>query len=158
MTDLATFTTYEALVAQMRARRIALGMSQLSVDARAGLPDGYTAKVEAMLTNPSAKNARGIGRESLPLLLGALGLELAAHAQSGRASKSQNETTALLMTATQKAMSDRGRKGAEIRLAKIPPAQRRAIARKAARARWDKHRKEKAATKRTKCAVLAAVE
>lgn len=158
MSDLATFTTYEALIAQMRARRIKMGMSQLAVDARAGLPDGYCAKVEAMLTNPTAKNARSIGRESLPLMLGALGLELAVHAQSGRASKSQNETINLLMSATQKAMADRGRKGAELRLAKIPPAQRRAIARKAARARWDKHRKEKAATKRSRCAVPPAPE
>lgn len=158
MTDLATFTTYEALIAQMRARRIALGMSQLAVDARAGLPDGYTAKIEASLTNPSAKNARSIGRESLPLMLGALGLELAAHAHSGRASKSQNETIALLTEATRKAMSDRSMKAAEQRLIKIPPAKRRAIARKAARARWEKHRKEKAATKRTRCAVPAPAE
>lgn len=150
MSEPATFTTYEALVAQMRSRRIELGLSQLAVDARAGLPDGYTAKCEAMLTNPNARNARGIGRESLPLLLGALGLELAAHAKSSLASKSQNETIALLLTSTRKAMSDRGRKGGELRMAKIPPAKRRAIARKAARARWEKHRKEKAATKRTR--------
>lgn len=141
MSDLATFTTYDALVAQMRARRIALGMSQLAVDARAGLPDGYTAKVEAMLTNPSAKNARSIGRESLPLLLGALGLELAAHARPSRASKNSSAINV---------MSERGKKGQAIWKVRTTPSKRRAIARKAARARWDKHRKEKAATKRTR--------
>lgn len=158
MSEPATFTTFEQMVAVFRARRIELGMSQLAVDARAGLPDGYTAKIEASLTNPAARNARSIGRESLPLMLGALGLELATYAQRGRASKSQNETIALLTEATRKAMADRSRKAAEQRMLKIPPAKRRAIARKAAQARWAKHRKEKAATKRSKQAMVPAGE
>ena len=158
MTEPVTFTTWDALIATFRARRIELGLSQLDVDEMAGLASGYCGKLEASLTNPSAKNARGIGRESLPLMLGALGLELATHAQRGRASKSQNETMALLMSATRKAMSERGRKGAQSRLVKIPPAKRRAIARKAARARWERHRKEKAAAKRSRQAMVPAGE
>lgn len=158
MNQAPSFTTFDALVAAMRARRIELGLSQLAVDELAGLPSGYQGKLEAMLSNPNAKNARGIGRDSLPLVLGALGLEIAVHASSGKASKSTNETISLLLSATRKAMSERGRKGAEMRQEKVAPAKRRAIARKAARARWDKHRKEKAATKRTKCAVPSAPE
>ncbi|WP_420104546.1 helix-turn-helix domain-containing protein [Bosea sp. (in: a-proteobacteria)] len=146
MSETATFTTYEALIAAMRARRISLGMSQLSVDARAGLPDGYTAKIEAMLTNPTAKNARSIGRESLPLMLGALGLELATHARPSRASKKASPLNV---------MSERGKKGQAIWKCRTTGKQRRANARKAALARWEKHRKEKAATKRTRCAVPA---
>ena len=150
MSEPATFTTYEAMIAAMRQRRIQKGLSQLAVDELAGLPSGYCGKLEAILTNPNARNARGIGRDSLPLMLGALGLELGLHAQSGRASKSTNETIALLLTSTRKAMSDRGRKGAEMRQEKVSPAKRRAIARKAARARWEKYRKEKTATKRSR--------
>lgn len=144
MSEPATFTTYEALIAAMRARRISLGMSQLSVDARAGLPDGYTAKIEAMLTNPTAKNARSIGRESLPLLLGALGLELATHARHSRASKKASPLNV---------MSERGKKGQAIWKCRTTEKQRRANARKAALARWEKHGKKKPTTKRARCAV-----
>lgn len=143
----ATFTTYDALIAQMRARRIALGLSQLAVDEIAGLPSGYVGKIEASLTNPAAKNARSIGRESLPLMLGALGLELSTHAQHSRASKKAKPHNV---------MSERGKKGQAIWKCRSTAKQRRANARKAAQARWEKHRKEKAATKRSRCAVPAA--
>ncbi len=66
----------EELAAVMRDRRRQLGWSQIELDARSGLPDGYTAKLEAIVTNPAASNARGLGRLSLPLMLGALELEL----------------------------------------------------------------------------------
>lgn len=141
MADVETFTTHEALIAAMRKRRIELGLSQLAVDELAGLPSGYQGKLEAMLTNPGAKNARGIGRESLPLVLGALGLELAAHARPSRASKTASKNSAL---------SERGKKGQAIWKCRTTPKQRRDAARKAARARWEKHRKEKAATRRTR--------
>jgi hypothetical protein len=67
----------EDLTAACLARRRGLRLSQLDVDHLAGWADGYQAKLEASLTNPAAKNARMIGRESLPLLLGALKLRLA---------------------------------------------------------------------------------
>lgn len=137
----ATFTTYEALIATLRARRIALGLSQLAVDDLAGLPSGYCAKIEISISNPNAKNARSIGRESLPLMLGALGLELATHAQHSRASKKAKPHNV---------MSERGKKGQAIWKCRSTPEQRRASARKAAQARWAKHRKERSATKRSK--------
>lgn len=149
MADVETFTTHEALIAAMRKRRQELGLSQLDVDHMSGLATGYCAKIEASLTNPSAKNARSIGRESLPLMLGALGLELAAHARPSRASKTASKNSAL---------SERGKKGQAIWKCRTTPKQRRDAARKAARARWEKHRKEKAATKRRRCAVPAAIE
>ena len=141
MTDPVSFTTWDALIAAFRARRIELGMSQLDVDDAAGLASGYTGKLEASLTNPSARNARSIGRESLPLMLGALKLNLAVDARPGRASEKQNK---------HKTLSERGKKGQAIWKVRTTPKQRRANARKAAQARWAKHRKEKAATKRTK--------
>lgn len=74
--DAAGIQCLEELAVVMRQRRHQLGWSQLELDARSGLPDGYTAKLEAMITNPTASNARGLGRLSLPLMLGALQLEL----------------------------------------------------------------------------------
>ena len=64
------------LIRAMRERRIQLGLSQLALDDLAGLPSGYSGKCEAVLTNPKARNARSIGKDSLPLLLAALGLQI----------------------------------------------------------------------------------
>lgn len=149
MNEPVTFTTWDALIATFRARRIELGMSQLDVDDAAGLASGYCGKLEASLTNPTAKNARGIGRESLPLMLGALKLNLAVDARPSRAFQKQNK---------HKTLSERGKKGQAIWKVRTTPKQRRANARKAAQARWAKHRKEKAATKRSKQAMVPAGE
>jgi hypothetical protein len=149
MNEPVTFTTWDALIATFRARRIQLGLSQLDVDDLAGTPSGYTGKLEASLTNPAAKNARSIGRESLPLMLGALKLQLSVDARPGRASENRNR---------HKTLSDRGKKGQAIWKVRTTPKQRRANARKAAQARWAKHRKEKAATKRSRQAMVAAGE
>lgn len=140
MTEQISFTTFDVLVGELRARRIRLGLSQLAVDALAGLPDGYTAKCEAMLTNPAAKNARGIGRESLPLLLGALGVQLTLDASGKEGRKSEREIRQLQTTALSKFLAERSRKGQEARTRKVSPQRRRAIARKAARARWAKRK------------------
>jgi predicted transcriptional regulator len=67
---------FDELATALRNRRLELGMSQLELDHRSGLPDGYTAKLELVASNPTAKNARNIGRLSLPLMLEALGLTL----------------------------------------------------------------------------------
>lgn len=69
-------TDHDSIVRVFRTRRLALGINQLAFDERTGLPSGYQGKLEAMLTRPDAKNARGIGRTSLPLVLGALRAEL----------------------------------------------------------------------------------
>lgn len=153
MTEPVTFTTWDALIATFRARRIAIGLSQLDVDEIAGIASGYTGKLEASLTNPNAKNARSIGRESLPLMLGALGLEIAAMPAASTNKKSRANVKAYdddAMGRGRKFRADRARKGGQARAQRMTEAQRRQSARKAARARWAKHRKEKAATKRTR--------
>lgn len=71
---LATCGTYEWLVDIFRARRISLGPSQLALEDRASPASGYVGKIEG---NSAKQNNRAMGRESLPLLLGALNLELA---------------------------------------------------------------------------------
>jgi len=141
--EFAKVDTYNGLVRAIRARRIALGMSQLAVDARAGLPDGYTAKIEAMLTNPKAANARAIGRESLPLLLGALGLQLAVV----RAASTHPEidgVTGGYVEAVEKMIARRAQLGGEARAKRLDKVQRIESARLAARARWSREREMKA--------------
>jgi hypothetical protein len=131
-------TTFEGIVAVMRQRRITLRLRQLEVDEMAGLPGGYTGKIELALSNPSAKNARMIGRESLPAMLRALGLVLVvAPAQPCRASKNDNGGNKLSRSIV-KTLSDRGRKGARILNCRLTPAERRASAQRAAKARWAK--------------------
>ena len=66
---IGTTTTLEGLRDLLVARRRELGMPQLLVDDISGLPSGYVAKLEAQM--------KGLGKLSLPCLLGALGLELA---------------------------------------------------------------------------------
>lgn len=130
---LAVFADYAGLVAACRARRIQLGMSQLEVDDRAGLPSGYCGKIEISATNPGARNSRSIGKDSLPLLLGALGLEMmlspSKHAR-GAPSKALKPLADF--------MAKRGAKGGIMRGQLLPKRKRVAIAKKAARARWAK--------------------
>ena len=59
---------YEEFVAAMRARREALGMSVMETDARSGLQEGYTTKLE----NAGAKWGKGMGPGTMPLWLGGL--------------------------------------------------------------------------------------
>ena len=136
----ATFTTYEALIAVLRARRIELGLSQIDVDYLAGMASGYCAKLESSLTNPTAKNARSIGRESLPLMLGALGIGMAATPLPRSAGtkrflvNSDNELHQLIG----KKFAEKGRLGAKIRWAKMPLKERATMIRKMNQARASK--------------------
>ncbi len=60
--------TYEDFVKAMRARREALDMPCSEVDARSGMQENYTNKLE----NPGKKYGRGVGPDTLPLWLGGL--------------------------------------------------------------------------------------
>mgnify|MGYP001101455142 CR=1 FL=1 len=142
---LAAFADYEGLVRAIRERRSALGLSQLALDDLAGLPSGYTAKIEAMLTNPGAKNARAIGRESLPLLLGALGIELAVVPGAARHRRQAEEPQGVDAIAdVKKTLSERGRKGWLRQRSRMTEKQYRRHQQKAARIRWRKWREQKA--------------
>lgn len=70
---LAVCWDYASLMAALKARRVALGFTQLDVDERAGLQDGYTGKLEAWDKDSGWR----LGPVSLPLLLGALEVQLA---------------------------------------------------------------------------------
>ena len=114
----------DELTAALRSRRLALGLSQMEVDARTGLPEGYQGKLEASLTNPEAKNARAIGRMSLPLVLGALGVEIVVVPKGSTKVR------------TPMAPADAARLGGKKRADNLSPERRREIAAKAAAARW----------------------
>ncbi|HZH50279.1 MAG TPA: hypothetical protein VEZ16_00205 [Microvirga sp.] len=140
MPVLATFGDYEGLVDALRSRRITLGMSQIALEDRAGLTGGYVGKIEG---RPGKPNSRAIGRESLPLLLGALNLELAVvekEARTLRVSKITRRGKLLIGEEAKKFMTKRGRKGARKVNAMKTKEQRRAAARHAVKARWEKHR------------------
>jgi hypothetical protein len=120
--------THEGLVQACRERRIALGMSELDLHARAGWADGYTSKIEMAANGSKASNARGLGRESMPLMLQALGLEMAIVPKGAVRPKSPIS------------MAERGRRGARKRLETMSPGRRAEIATAAARARWERAR------------------
>jgi len=142
---LAAFADYEGLVRAIRERRSALGLSQLALDDLAGLPSGYTAKIEAMLTNPQAANARAIGRESLPLLLGALGLQMGLMPGGARhRHQPQDDKGVEAMLEIKKSLSERGRRGWLRQRARMTEKQYRRHQQKAARIRWRKWREQKA--------------
>lgn len=69
---LALCRDYRGLMGALKARRLALGWTQLEVDERAGLQDGYTGKLEAW----DRDNGRRLGPLSMGLLLEALGVSL----------------------------------------------------------------------------------
>lgn len=69
----ALCTSYRQIMDAMRKRREQLGMTQMDVDARAGLQDGYTGKLEVW----DRDNGRRLGPVSTQLLLEALGLAIA---------------------------------------------------------------------------------
>lgn len=123
------------LVAVMRSQRRALGFPQTAVDHIAGLPDGYQGKLEASLTNPSAKNARSIGKDSLPLLLGALGLRLLVVESKAMPATSEHSAGEKIAQ-VDRFFVERARAGARGRNASMSPEQRSASARAAAQARW----------------------
>lgn len=63
-------TDYETFVAAMAKRRQDLKLSVLELDARSGLQEGYTSKLE----NYHRDYGRGVGPDTMPLWLGGLKL------------------------------------------------------------------------------------
>ena len=60
--------TYEQLTSALAARRRQLGLTQLDVDARSGLQNSYTGKLEI--------GTRHLGKLSLPMLCAALDIDI----------------------------------------------------------------------------------
>jgi hypothetical protein len=157
-----TFTDYQSFVALLRARKEVLGLSDLALDELAGLTSGHVGK----LLGPS--QVRGIGPLTFGILLDALGLSGTLYVdpakvaslgkiEQRKASHVRSEHR-VGKTAIRRVMRELGRKsmsmltdgqrallaskGERSCAAKLSPAKRKAIARKAARARWRKAREQ----------------
>ncbi|TBY41615.1 helix-turn-helix transcriptional regulator [Rhizobium leguminosarum] len=64
----SVITEYDQLVAALTDRRNKLGISSIELDARSGMQEGYTSKLE----NFGRPQGRGMGPEIFPLWLGGL--------------------------------------------------------------------------------------
>jgi transcriptional regulator with XRE-family HTH domain len=141
---LAALETFDELIAVMRDRRISLGLSQNALEDRAGLAGGYVGKLEG---SRGKSNSRSIGRESLPLLLGALGLELAVVDGAMRAvaahGPEDDAGQSVAVLRGENYMRALGKLGANKTNARLTGKERSANARKAAKARWKRYREEK---------------
>ena len=72
----APISDYPELRAALNSRRVELGMTMLDVDARAGLSDGFSARLLSKPKSARAVYKRNLGPVSLPLVLGALKVRL----------------------------------------------------------------------------------
>jgi hypothetical protein len=142
---LARANSYEQLQKAMRARKIALNISNETLDNLAGI-DGHCGK---MLADPPAKK---MGLISFGLILQALGLELLVVEDAEQMRKlasrmvercsSQVRMLAggkhgpITLVFSRRYMRKLAVKGGHTRKLKLQPWRRRQIARKAARARW----------------------
>lgn len=148
---LARLDDFDGLIGVLRARRIAMGLSQLALEDKAGLTGGYVGKLEGSVGKP---NSRSIGRESLPLLLGALGLRLAvvdgvagiASVAGHRPQRQAGQGVAGLRDTN--FMREIGQRGAWKTNARLNARQRQANGRKGAKVRWRKWREAKAEKER----------
>jgi transcriptional regulator with XRE-family HTH domain len=113
-----TVWTLEDIADVMRERRQQLGLSQLAVDDLSGLTAGYTSKVEMSVTNPTGKNARRLGNDSLPLMLAALGVCLTLT----KTGKNRSGNKDLTMAAQRKKQTFPARYPAKLQRSKIAGA------------------------------------
>jgi hypothetical protein len=149
MTDprtLAIVREYDDLIVAIRARMDELEMTFDILDHRSGVQAGYSAKI--LGPTPS----KCFGPVSLGCILGALGMKMVlledAAAAKNRRSKLEKRRVAKNMRPQPmqngiflRFMTPlRARELNAIRWAKVPPHERRRIARKAAQARWRRAR------------------
>jgi hypothetical protein len=147
---LATVRDYADLHAALRARAAALNVSRETIDDIAGLQAGYAAKLLA--PNPQG-SLRVMGHYTLGLMLGALGLKLLVVVDDAALAKvarrlvqrcpgqtrdfdAKRDSISSEDATVFRYFSALGSLGGRARVSKISPARRKAIARKAARARW----------------------
>lgn len=136
----AVVREYHELLQALDARRRELGMPMIELDERAGLPLGYVGK---LLTDPTKRNAKTLGRVSLGLVLKALDLRMeivpTAARHGGQAQAQQGEEDSPVSTR----MKIIGAKGGAAFVSRRTPEQLARHQRRAARLRWARVREEK---------------
>jgi transcriptional regulator with XRE-family HTH domain len=130
---------YAQLRQLVAARRKELGLRQLEVDEMAGVQSGYTGKLEC--------GDRHFGDMSLGAILGALGMSLVGM-RSTTPHENLSDAARASMSRLKKNREAWGAKGGRAYLANSTFEERRAAARKAARARWSNWRAIKAEKER----------
>lgn len=139
---LAYFSSYTELHAALRQRAEALGISRETIDAISGLQPGYAAKLLA------PRPLKKLGALSMGLLFGALGCkgaliedpEAMALIQTRlvRSTMPPMHSAAVHCTFSRRFLKKIARKGGKNSRKNIGKRKRRELARKAARARWQK--------------------
>jgi hypothetical protein len=137
---LAICHDYNQLLEAIRARRDALGITHHTIDAVSGVADGYASK---LLCDPPLKH---LGAASLGCILGALGLQLVVTEDPDgfrrvkpmltRRKRPRRMLTIagipwLISNLTARNMN-------KLRQQKLSAARRKQLAKRAAKARWDK--------------------
>jgi hypothetical protein len=142
--QIAIVRSYDELIDALRARALELGATREAIDDVSGLQKGYSAKVLA----PAAP--KGLGRISMGPILNALGVMLVMTEDAdaiarytkrlgtGNLSYMLNgaKNAPVIFKFSLRHMKKIASRSAAGRMKKIPAWKRRAIARKAARARW----------------------
>jgi hypothetical protein len=152
---LATVTNYLGLIAALRARIAELGINYATVDTIAGWTEGYASKLLAPEPTPGSKTKRAMGPMAFDAALGALAVKLQVvsdteqlrhikrnhyfvHRVQAAPMHTSGQHDYVVLRKTNEMMRHMSQQAIPARMAKISPAKRRAIARKAARARWCK--------------------
>ena len=150
MTDerrIAICTSYDELIAALRARADELKVTREGLDAVSGLQAGYSAKLLAPVP------MRSLGKVSLGPMLQALGLAVVLvedpeairrfadqHAERQRPTPTVGTHEVITIQITRRKLKRMARRGGKKRAAAMTPKQRSRSARKAARALWRKRR------------------
>lgn len=137
---LARMRSYADLHAMLRARAHQLNIARIEIDRRAKFPEGYSAK----LLGPRPR--KRFGAKSIASLLEVLGIELIAVERSDwvRIDGKRDTANVRMLSVTKPYHKTRrflrriARKGGNARAAMLSANQRHKIARRAAKARWDK--------------------
>jgi hypothetical protein len=136
--ELGEVWSYEDLHRIMRARASELNLSRESIDAIAGLQDGYAAKLL------SPRPIKKLGPLSIPLVLPALGLKLIVIVDEQQTRKIQarisqpRRQASVRSAAVHFALSQRSRARAAPIHAKMSKERASELGRRAALARWSK--------------------
>jgi hypothetical protein len=151
LSALGIITDYASLHAILRARANALRLSRQTIDTIAGFADGYASK----LLSPSP--VKILGERSLGPLLTVLGIKLAvledpdamARFAKRRLPRTEHQVRngyrshiARIKRRAWLFSPERAREAATARMAALTPRQRSQLARRAARARWQKAQTE----------------